>query len=300
MRKFLAISTAVLVGACASPKVDVKDNWNRALINYSFVPLYPARGDVQVGDIRIHTIETAAETLDSRLISKASENKIVPSAPKYTPAILPGIEAVRSVSIDTEATGLSGVIRDILGTRVDTSSSLFVSLRSLTTAEVADQKVAGRFYQYVRDNTKQLPAGENHFVWGLCAAAKSLGNPEFDDLGISIVTRVIRAGEITYYSGSGLTNVAGDGQPLAKTDKAGATAALATQKNKDGNSFTVRTGSNLPKASIPGGVVVGVDALMLRPKNVIDFEAEQPISERCKAIASVFEVSQASVLRKRR
>lgn len=300
MRKFFAVSTAVIVGACATPQVDVKDRWNQALVNYSFVPLYPARGDVRVGDIRIHTIETAAETLDSRLISKASENRIVLPAPEYAPAILPGIEAVRSVSIDTEASGLSGMLRDILGTRVDASSSLFVSLHSLTTAEVADHKVAGKFYKYIRDKAKQPPTGESHFVWGLCAAAKTLGNPEFDEIGISIVTRVIRAGEITYYSRSGLTNVASDAQPLATTGEAGVTTALAAQKNNEGNSFTVRTGSNLPKANIPGGVVVGVDALMLRPEKVFDFESAQPISERCAAIATVFEESQASVLRKRR
>ena len=269
-------------------------------MNYSFVPLYPARGDVQVGDIRIHTIETAAETLDSRLVSKASENRIVLSPPKYTPAILPGIEAVRSVSIDAETSGLSGVLRDILGTRVDASSSLFVSLGSLTTAEVADHKVAAKFYQYIRDKAEQHPTGENHFVWGLCAAAKSLGDPEFDDIGISIVTRVVRAGEVTYYSGSGLTNAAGDSQPLAKTGDAGAKATLEAQKNTEGNSFTSKTGSNLPKANIPGGVVVGVDALMLRPATAIDFKSEQPISERCSAIATVFEDSQARVLRKRR
>ncbi|WP_299960956.1 hypothetical protein [uncultured Roseobacter sp.] len=300
MRKFFAISTAVLVCACAAPKADVKNRWNQALVNYSFVPLYPARGDVQVGDIRIHTIETAAETLDSRLVSKASENRIVLSPPRYTPAILPGIEAVRSVSIDAETSGLSGVLRDVLGTRVDASSSLFVSLGSLTTAEVADHKVAAKFYQYIRDKAEHHPTGENHFVWGLCAAAKSLGDPEFDDIGISIVTRVVRAGEITYYSGSGLTNAAGDSQPPVETGEAGAKAKLEVQKNTEGNSFTARTGSNLPKANIPGGVVVGVDALMLRPDTAIDFKSELPIAERCSAIATVFEESQARVLRKRR
>ncbi|MEL6763833.1 MAG: hypothetical protein AAFO87_09250, partial [Cyanobacteria bacterium J06607_6] len=227
MHKFLLMSAILTLVGCGTPQVNVKDQWNRALVNYSFVPLYPARGDVQVGDVRVHTIKRASETLDSRLISKASDNQIVRPHPAYTPAILPGIEAVRSISLDADATGLSGLLRRILGSKIDASSTLYVSMRQLQTAEVSDQAVARGFHSYLRANTAKQFDEETDFMWGLCAAAKSLGNPRFDDIGISMVTRVIKANEIVYYSGSALTNVPGNTRstvPAAGAEKPGAPA----------------------------------------------------------------------------
>lgn len=295
MHKIFALSVIMFIGGCSSPQVDVKDRWNRALVNYSFVPLYPARGDVHVGDIRVHTIENAAETLDSRLISKASTNGIVRSAPSLTPAILPGIEAIRSISLDSEATGISGLLKRLLGKQIEASSTLYVSLGALQTAEVSDQDVARAFYQYVQNSTATQQGGENDFMWGLCAAAKSLGNPEFGDIGISVVTRVIKANEISYYSGSGLTNVAGNAQQKGPAEEAESPALSSPPKNQDGNSFSALTGSSLPKATIPGGVVIGVDALMIRP-----FRLMPDIAQRCSSISSVFEESQVRVFRERR
>jgi len=295
MHKVLLLSSIILIGGCTSPTVDVKDRWNRALINYSFVPLYPARRDVQVGDIRVHTIKNAAETLDSRLMSKASQNQIVQLPPKFGPAILPGIEAVRSISLDREASGVSGFLRRFFGKQIDASSTLYVSLGALETAEVADQLVARDFYSYVRSSTASQRGEENDFMWGLCVAAKSLGNPRFDDIGISIVTRVIKANEITYSSGSALTNGAGNIQRSVPIEEADSPTSNSLPKNKDGNSFAALTGSSLPKATIPGGVVIGVDALMIRPIKVMP-----DVPERCAAISGVFEESQARVLRQKR
>lgn len=289
MRFLLALTTTVFAAACTVPQVNVKQRWNQALVNYSFVPIYPARGDLEVGDIRVHTVERAAEALDSRLISDWTENGILPMQPELTPAVLPGMEAVRSLSLDTEATGLTDLLRRILGSRVDVTASLYVSLQSLKTAEVADHKVARLFHEYVTEKVLAQSADTNDLLFGLCASAKTLGNPNFDDLAISIVTRVIRAEKITYYSGNSLTNV--------PTAQATADTVPATpSKNAGANSFTFGTGSSLPLADVgPHGVVVGVDALMIRPLDV-----DRRIKEKCTKTADYFETSQARVLSKTR
>lgn len=310
-KRFIAAACLTLLGACGQPQVDVKGRWNRAMSQYSFVPLYPARGDVMIGDIRIHRIKGAAEALDSRLVSRGSENKFgAPKSLPYSDAVLPGIEAFRLMSLDTESIGLSGFVRRLLGSRIDASSTLYVSLQKLQTREVSDVKVAGKFYEHIRDKTEVDPANngqETEFIWGLCAAAKTLGNPSFDDIGISVVTRVIHARRIAYYSGEGISNVPEQAKPQpdpkATAEQAGSSAKPNDAKNAQGNSFTFTTGSRIPAQDLENPVVVGVDALMLNPLKVIgvlDGKGEPQkgttIADRCKSIMPFFATSRLGVL----
>ncbi len=290
MRLLFILCFGVFLAGCGTPQVDVKTRWNQTLVNYSFVPIYPARGDVDVGDVRIHTIRNAAEALDSRLIANWNETGILSSPPRWTPAVLPGLEAVRSLSLDSEATGLTGVLRAILGSRISASNAIYVSLQELQTAEVADRAVAHGFHNYLVSMTSGTSEDQIKFIWGLCAAAKTLGDPKFKGLGISIVTRVIRAKEIVYYSGSVLTNVPED----AKLGPAGTPAVAAqTGKSAGATGFTARNGSSLPKAEIgKDGVIVGVDALMIQPNKVLP-----ELAETCEEFEPYFLRSQLQVLK---
>ena len=295
---------------CGVPFVDVKQRWNKAFVSYSFMPIYPARSDVNIGDVRIHTIEISAEALDSRLISDYTNNKLA-KKPDFATAVLPGVEALRLVSVDTESVGLSGLVRRLLGSKVEASSSLYISLQKLSTAEVADKDIARQFVKYLQDEAGPTPYSlakdvadnrtrvnfENKFVWGLCAAAKTFDDPEFEDLGISVVTRVVRSERIAYYSGRSLSNAP---NPALKTSPAElpkdpADAAAQASKNATGNTFTAQTGSSLPVQDLPEPVVVGADALMIYPKVVIP-----DLVERCKVISLYFADSQLERLRNRR
>lgn len=291
MRILLALATTLFAAACTVPQVNVKQRWNKALVNYSFVPIYPARGDLEVGDVRVHTIKNAAEALDSRLISDWTDNDLLAEQPKFATAVLPGLEAVRTLSLDAEATGLTGLLRRLIGSRVDATASLYVSLQDLKIAEVPDHQVARAFHDYVKKEILAESPDTNDLFFGLCASAKTLGNPKFDDLAISVVTRVIRAGKIAYHSGNSLTNMPAAPNPTP----AGATATTPPKDTAE-NTFNVGTATSLSFTNIGANkVVVGVDALMIRPRDL-----DKGIAKKCQKTANYFETSQARVLSRNR
>ena len=280
---FCFILTISLIACGTVPQVDVKQRWNKTLLNYSFVPLYPAREDVDIGDIRIHRIAQASQALDSRLISDALENRIVTSSIPSIDAVLPGLEAIRLGSLDVESVGLSGLLVKLLGTRVTSSGSLNISLEKLTTAEIADSKVAFPFKKYLNDRLAPDKIGsDTNFLWGVCTAAKAMDDPGFEDIGISIVTRVIRTGRISYFAGTEASNA-----PTQTTESAQQTAPQAV-------TLSEKTALKIKAQDFDKPIVIGVDALMIDPLQI-----NKNLPDKCKDIQKFFETSQISKLRKR-
>jgi hypothetical protein len=57
MKKSISIALLVALTGCGAPNIAVKEKWTESIANFSFVPLYPMREDVFVGDIRIHRLD---------------------------------------------------------------------------------------------------------------------------------------------------------------------------------------------------------------------------------------------------
>ena len=61
----------IVFAACSSPSINVKEKWTNSILNYSFIPLYPMREDVYVGDVRIHRLDAnEGNGLYSRYLTK--------------------------------------------------------------------------------------------------------------------------------------------------------------------------------------------------------------------------------------
>ncbi len=251
-----ALPAALVLGACTEPPVvDVKERWSRAVVSYSFVPLYPPRGGVEIGDIRIHRIKERAATLDSRILYKAQDTTISFAEQKEEVAILPGIETFRLNKLNGDKILPQSFLRDLFGVNFESSASLSLSLTGLTTAELADIDVVGGFLDFLdeRKNTDK-------FKRGLCASAITLGSGNLDDISISIVTRVIRASGVEYFASNGFSTVPGASREPDKTDGA---ATPVTQS--DGVETTSRSGLRLEKLTLDKPITIGVDALSILP-----------------------------------
>lgn len=273
-KHFLSLLCAGFLGGCAQePDINVKNRWSRAIVNYSFVPLYPARGGVEIGDIRIHRIKKQSSTLDSRLFYSAKKNRIVPSEVKEEPAVLPGIETFRLTRLNGDKLFQPGLLRTLFGTELESQASLSLSLSGLTTAEVADVDVVHRFLTFL-DNLKNT----DQFRYGLCASAVTLGDITLKDIGISMVTRVVKASEIEYYASRGVSTTAGG----AAQPRDGAAEA---ETGSDGFEVTNRTGLKLDKITLVKPITIGVDALSITPANLFrdptDLSGDVKLAQIC-------------------
>ncbi|MEM7471274.1 MAG: hypothetical protein AAF340_07975 [Pseudomonadota bacterium] len=270
---FLPLMSAVLLTGCAQePDVDVKKRWSRAIANYSFVPLYPARGGVEIGDIRIHRIAKQSSTLDSRLFYSAKRNRIVPYEVAYVSAVLPGIETFRLTKLNGDKLLKPGFLRTLFGTELESQASLSLSLSGLKTAEIADVDVVGRFLKFL-DERKDTVQFRN----GLCASAITLGDVTLTDIGISMVTRVVTATEIEYFASRGVSTTSGG----AAQPKDGATG---TPTGSDGIEVINRTGLKLDKVKLEKPITIGVDALSIIPANLF-VKNKAELAQICKGDA---------------
>jgi len=293
----------MLAKACTGvPDVNVKDRWSRALVNYSFVPLYPARGGINIGEIRIHRIKGFGATLDSRLFYTSEEAKFFTKLPEEYPAILPGIETFQLTRLNAEKLLRPKLLRDLFGTNLESYASLTLSLGKLTTAETSDRLIAEKFWQHLE---KQRLNPE--FVSGLCAAAITLNDASLDDIVISVVTRVIRAGAVTYVSANGYSTEPGRAiGPDAKEENDGtepdADAAQPVLQKNAAIRTTRNVVTSLTATDIPP-VTIGVDALTTTPRKLYARDSlnggKSYLKTVCKGEAKKFIPAQLDALRAR-
>ena len=263
MKYFPLLIAASLVSACGASSVDVKKRWMKDLASYSFVPMYPPREDIDIGDIRIHKATGGSAVLDSRLLWDWNRGQVVTRKPDVVTAILPGMEVVNLGAVDVSAVGLTNVLTRLFGSRIEASQSLHIALKDITTAEVSDVEVAKQFMNYVNTKLAAEPGrNANDYsreIAGFCAAAITLGDERLDEIRISMVTRLIRVGGVTYFSGRGVSTVEGKSDPNVS--------------GKDPDSLEGQTGLALRAAAaineedgkLKAPVVIGVDALTLKP-----------------------------------
>lgn len=252
MKKILFPILAISLAACGSGVVNVKRQWTKDLSAYSFVPLYPPRADVSVGDIRIHLNEGGSTLFDSRLMwdREDTSQELQSADPITSQAILPGIDSVRLGAVDIASLGLLGHIGKLLGTRIEASSSLHVALKDLTTSEISDVKIASHFKAFVQTSLL-APAAKD----GFCTAAISLNDDKLETARISIITRTISFKSIQYFSGHGVSNQPGKSDSKSKDPSLdGADGFVSTQ-----------AASILAEPKIKDPIVIGVDAIMLNP-----------------------------------
>lgn len=252
-----AFATALVLSACTPPQVDVKQRWSRAVISYSFVPVYPARSKLEIGEIRIHRIKGEGATLDSRLFFSAGDANLVRPEDIEGPhdALLPGIESLRVANFDGDGLISSRIFRAVFGTQAESRASLNISFGGLQTREVADREIIDAFEGLLyRD--KDL----TRFRKGLCASATTLGNAALDDIGISVVTRTIEATKVKYQDTRGFSTTNGGTTPPPE-------GTPVTNAGTDVIELSQATRLFLNE-NLPTNVVIGVDALTITPANL--------------------------------
>ena len=245
----------VALASCAPTVGSVKQRWTKDLTAYSFVPMYPPREDVDVGDIRVHLDVGGSQAFDSRLMwdVKAHGQIHQNHVSKNVPAVLPGLESVRLAALDVSSIGILGGLGKVFGSHVEATDSLHVALKDLTTDEISDVHVATKFRGFVGKRLTESPSD----IEGFCAAAISLGyDGRLDRVRISIVTRLIRAGSLSYFSGEGVSTIQGSSDPKATGQLNGQPGVAARAAAKIGSE----------DGALKRNVVIGVDALMLRPE----------------------------------
>ena len=257
----ISIILASFATSCTTvPNVDVKKRGSQALISYSFVPLYPARGGVEIGDIRIHRIKKPGATLDSRLFYSNDTAELFEDDLVEHDAILPGIETFQLTKLNGEKLLGAGLLRKLLGRQFESQASLNLALGGLKTSEIADVKIAKKYLGYL-DKLKN----DDEFKLGLCASAITLGNGELDDIGISVITRLIKASSVEYFSNKGFSTMeSGSGKPAE--DDAKPTPA----STNDAIEVTRRAALTLNKLSLDKPITIGVDALSITPKKLYE------------------------------
>jgi len=276
---------------CGTPSVPVKEKWTQSIQNYSFVPLYPMREDVYVGDIRIHRLDgKAGSGLHSRFIaSMAVEGARKPISdrparaqnfhpPKGSPKqlrkmSLPALEAARVTAADLSGSGVLGLWNLAIGGNVKDSETVMVTLDGIESVEIADWTAASRFLQTVEEMLAQPDQ-----LLGICVAAKAMGDPKLEQTAISLVTRVAYARGLDYSYGESFSlALKASAQQAANQTTAGAGIQEDT------------SGSLAHKATFDRPMAFGVDAIMIQP-----ILLKETLAEDCKTVTEGFVASPAS------
>lgn len=301
MRLSIILAACALAG-CAGPSVNVKEKWFESVANYAFVPLYPMREDVYVGDIRIHRTDFAdAKGLNSRFVDRidvgiAEKEAKTPVYAKTTTMperkdgvgmwkqsttagnifrqqedlhrlrlmALPKIDVVRITKADAKASGLFGLWNVLVSGDIEDEENLLISLTGLETTEISDVENADKFLKKVKgllDNEQSLT--------GICAAAKAMGDPEFEKTAISLVTRVAYARGVEYSYGDNFA-----------ASLRGSISSTKGDKEVDGGAGVVSEKSLGLNEIYEYPMAFGVDALMIDPRLV-----GANLAQRCKALA---------------
>lgn len=309
------IFATLAMAGCGAPQINVKKEWTKSILSYSFIPLYPMREDVFVGDIRIHRLDAnQGSGLHSRPLGRlngidkmlSERTKNAPPHPKTMNApnvngnqfrwvqntqndlltglnrlrlmALPGITVTQISDVDASVSGLLGLWKTVIGTNFDREETTFVSLTGLETVEIADHQIAKAF----RDHAKAMLDNEDKRL-GICVAAIAMGDPRFEKTAISVLTRVAyaRGAEFRRKSDSRIsTNLSAENAENSETDKASGNAVSQTTK-----ALTLNEVFDRPLA-------FGVDALMIDPTEL--YGAPNSLADVCKKEAAGFEVSPAS------
>ena len=260
MKTLFVMICLTALSACSGLEPNVKERWTKNLTAYSFVPMYPPREDVHIGDIRIHRKTGGSSVLDSRLLWDWNTNPVVTRQPDEVVAILPGIEVIRLGAVDVKALGLTGLLTQVFGTRIEATNSLHIALTDLTTAEASDIAVAQRFRSFIDAQfaTAQVGGSHSDAVVGFCAGAITLDYDSLEDIRISIVTRTLRVGKIEYFSGGGVSTIDGASNPAQDA---------SNPKGLDGQTGVAVTAAAVinDKQTLKKPIVIGVDALTLKP-----------------------------------
>ena len=283
--KPIAFAAALLaIAGCTAPQVEVKKRWSKNIVAYSFVPMYPPRGDVDVGDIRVHNVDGGAATLDSRLLWDAKDSITIPKKKiSKTSALLPGIEAVRLTTLDISTIGLKSVLTQIFGSGIEATDALHIALKGLKTNEVSDVDVVAPFENLIR--TRLDPTRDPASFKAFCAAAKTLGITDFTKARVSIVTRTLSVTGISYFSGTGVSNVPGNSDPSALNAREPGAAPTGPVLATAAKSALSRDIKDDEKLDIP--VVIGADALTLIPAS---FDTE--LQSKCERATVHFDKAQ--------
>mmetsp|Transcript_28313 Transcript_28313/g.52726 ORF Transcript_28313/g.52726 Transcript_28313/m.52726 type:complete len:343 (+) Transcript_28313:1923-2951(+) len=323
------IAAALSLAACAAPVVNVKKEWTQSIFSYSFIPLYPMREDVFVGDIRIHRLDanrnfglhsrpaTRLPTLNSWLTSvegrapqypetgagpTVTNNQIRWKQTKGSGNIfetvnvtnrlrlmsLPGIEVTRISNAEASASGLLGLWKKVIGTNVTSEDTVVVSLTGLETMEIPDEIVAAAF----RDEVTAILTNDDRLL-ALCVAGLSMGDPEFEETSISVITRVAYARGAEYRRKS--DRRVSVQASVENTDPASPATANAKADTQTTKALTLNEVFDRPMA-------FGVDAIMINPRVFYaklykeKRVAERTLVEACKKEAVGFAVSPASPL----
>lgn len=290
MRTVLLIP--LVFAACSSPSINVKEKWTNSILNYSFIPLYPMREDVYVGDVRIHRLDAnEGHGLYSRYLTKidvglgdketgrpsyAATGKNVPvtknGVTSWTQAAranslnsgsdpdrlrlmsLPKIEAARITEADARGGGVLGAWNLLLDGSISRQENLLVSLTGIETAEISDVSTAARF----RDTIKHKLVSDHDFLVGVCAAANAMADPDMNQTAISMVTRVAYARGIEYKYGDSFNA----SLKATATPTAGGQDQKIGGKRKSEDTVSQHEVFDRPMA-------FGVDAVMLNPKSLL-------------------------------
>ena len=290
MRLVTLLICLITLTGCSLPKVSAKRDWLTSIGSFGFVPLYPMREDIHVGDLRIHRIDISDNSLNSRPLdplkgifeSKEERDKLL----KRTKMALPRIDVTRTTDANFEASGLIGLWNSVFGVTYNRTEVLSVALTDLETEELEDHRLIEKFEDQVilmLSNEIKLKA--------LCVAAKVMGDPKFKDTAISVVTRVGYANGIEYRrSRSGTLTV--DGSTENAGTKTKASAKNSGTASGSGQSITAKFGTPL---------AFGVDAIMIDPKKLGDIDygrtksgAKKNLAQYCKDVTQPYVVSPLS------
>ena len=142
-----------------------QESLEQGLKAYSFVPAYPARSSIKIGDIRLHRRAGGSQTFDSRLLWSASEHGIKINPLVAEDAVLPGLDVMRLGAFDIRGNGLFGLLSKVLGTRIEATDALNIALKGMSTAEVSDPDVAQHFLSFVTSKLAQPGSDRTSVIW---------------------------------------------------------------------------------------------------------------------------------------
>ena len=272
-----ACAVALALSACApsTPQVDVKTRWSTAIANYSFVPLYPPRSDMQLGEVRIHRIKEAGETLDSRLLMRAQDGlggrlDFTSYNANLADALLPGFERTQVFSFDLAALGNRTPWINAFGSTLERQNSLYLSVAGLKTSEVPEPHIVNPFAAFM-----QHAMTEKTMQRAICSAAIYMGDPDLEDTGISVITRIIYASKIEYKWGTGFSTAPGGSVTSTGTTPTPPAAPKSPQITDTSRSFAAFDDKGTKLA-------IGVDAIMAKVSDMEDYLPA--LQEECEAM----------------
>lgn len=322
-----AFAAALALTACAAPKVNVKKEWTRSIASYSFIPLYPMREDIFVGDIRIHRLDANLNSgLHSRPVARMAtlnnwlngESGYAPQYPKTTktPQVTENqirweqnvgeknIFASTSVNNRLRLMSLPGINVTRIS-HADGSATGIIGLWKRVIGTNFDSEET-EFVSLTGLETMEIPdaliasdflekarniLSQKSSRLGICVSAISMGDPRFEKTAISVVTRVAYARGAEYRRKSE-RRVSVD-VSVDSTDPNATNGAQGKANTEATTALTLNEVFDRPMA-------FGVDAMMLDPRVVfaglteVERAGHKTLAKACAVEAEGFAISPAS------